>query len=119
MLTDFAFIACGSPFDGAADVGFLFVSLISVLFGAVLAIINLILLSIVELRGRNRTAWHLLAWITYVGAGVLIVFRFLSNHFLTFAGTAVILVALSLITTFHLVYLIETLRRSRKLPPAD
>jgi tellurite resistance protein TehA-like permease len=117
MLTDFAFLACGSPFKGA-DGAYLFGALISLLIGAILAIVNLVLLSILELR-RRPTSWHLLAWIAYVGAGALIVIRFFSNDFLTLAGTALVLMALSVIIAFHLVYLIETLRRSRKLPPAD
>ena len=118
MLTDFAFLACGSPFKGP-DAAFLFMALISLLFGAILAIVNLVLLSILELRRRNLTSWHLLIWITYVGAGVLILLRVFSNDFLTLAGIAVVLMALSLITAFHLLYLIDNLRQSRKVPPAD
>ena len=115
MLSDLAFIACGSPLNGS-DAGSFFLILISLLSGAIMAIINLILLGIIELRGRT-VWWHLLTWFTYVTSGVLILLGVFSNNTFSLVAIALILMAIAIIITFHLIYLFDLLRQSRKPPP--
>ena len=119
MFEHLAFLAHGPVITGS-DLGLLFVAVLSIGSGAIMAVVNLFLFGVLKLGCHHHVWRHVLGWFVYVGLGFVAVLGAFASSTFSFGVISFILMSLAIIIAFHLAYLVRTIgQRSNADQPAD
>jgi hypothetical protein len=107
MQNELAILACASPFDGASAM-LVMSAFLSLVLGVLMGVANLVMICVLEHR-RQATTRHLLAFLGYFVAGIVIV----TGGFEDFKLICGAVIAAAILISVHLAVIIKLLRRTR------